>query len=175
MASKSKMLAAVFRDRTEASRAYAWLRDRGYRPEEVNIMMTERTRAAYGLHREEGTIKAGTKTPEGMAAGGALGAAFGTGAAAVAVNGTSAVIPGLGWVVAGPIFAALAGGAVGAVEGSAIGTLIGFGIPESNAAAYEEALRHGGVIMGVVPHDHDDADAIKEVFEEHHADNIVYA
>lgn len=175
MATKQKMLTAVFRDRTGASRTYTWLLDRGYRADEINVLMTERTRASFGEQREGGRIKAGTKTSEGMAAGGAVGTVVGASAAAIAAIGTSIVIPGLGWVVAGPLFAALAGGGAGAVAGGAAGALIGLGISESNASAYEAALRNGGVVIGVVPRDSEDARTIEKKFESQHADNIVYA
>jgi hypothetical protein len=172
---KQKMLTAIFRDRREASRVYNWLLDHGYRPDEVNVLMSEQTRVAYRSDREEGPIKAGSKAAEGAAVGGAVGTAVGAAAAAIAAIGTSVVVPGLGWVVAGPIFGALAGGSVGAVGGGTIGALIGLGISESNAAAYEEALRNGGVVIGVVPHNKEDAEAIEKKFEDQHADNLVYA
>jgi 3D (Asp-Asp-Asp) domain-containing protein len=170
-----KMLTAVFRDRMAASEVYSWLLNRGYKPSEINVLMTERTRVAFGNKGEEGKIKAGSKTAEGMATGGAVGTAVGAGVAAIAAIGTSVVVPGLGWVVAGPIFGALAGGTIGAVGGGAVGALIGLGISESNAAAYEEALRNGGVVIGVVPRNSDDSSAIESEFEEHNADNVVFA
>jgi len=163
MATKQKMLTGVFRDRSTASETYTWLLQRGYRADELNVLMTERTRATFGSKHEEGRIKAGTKTVEGMATGGVVGTAVGAGAAALAAIGTSIVVPGLGWVVAGPLFGALAGGSAGAVAGGAIGALIGLGISESNATAYEEALRNGGVVIGVVPRNSDDADAIEKI------------
>jgi hypothetical protein len=177
MATKPKMLTACFRDRTAGSGTYSWLVNRGYRGDEINVLMTEKTRAAFGEEHEEHEVqlKARSKISEGMAAGGAVGTAVGATVAAIAALGTSIVVPGLGWVVAGPIFAALAGGGAGAVAGGAIGALIGLGISESNAAAYEEALCHGGVVIGVVPHSSEDATAIKKKFEDEHADNIVYS
>jgi len=175
MATKQSMITGMFRDRTAASETYNWLQNRGYRADEINVLMTERTRSTFGAKGDEGRIKAGSKTAEGAAAGGAVGTAVGAGVAALAAIGTSIVVPGLGWVVAGPIFAALAGGGAGAVAGGAIGALIGLGISESNANAYEEALRNGGIVIGVVPHNKDDADAINKKFEAEHADNIVYA
>jgi hypothetical protein len=169
------MLTGVFRDRTAANRAYTWLRNRGYGAAEINVLMTEQTRAEFRHYEEDSPIRAGTKTAEGMAAGGAVGTAVGAGVAAIAAIGTAIVIPGLGWVVAGPIFAALAGGGAGAVAGGAIGALIGLGISESNATAYEEVLRNGGVVIGVVPRTSDDAEAIEKEFENEHADNVVFA
>ena len=95
-------------------------------------------------------------------------------ARAFAAIGTSILIPGIGWV-AGPIAAALAGGGAGAVTGGLIGGLIGFGIPESNARAYEEALRDGGIAIGVTPHNSTDASKIKEKFKELKGENVVTA
>jgi hypothetical protein len=112
---------------------------------------------------------------EGMAAGGAIGTAVGATLAGIAALGTTIAVPGLGLVLAGPLVAALAGGGAGAVAGGMLGALIGFGIPESNAKAYEEALRRGGVVFGVIPHSAEDAKAIEKYFKEHHADNIVFA
>jgi hypothetical protein len=172
-ASKQKMTTAVFRDRHDANAAWSWLTSRGYRPDEVNLLMSESTKANYYSHPDEEEISASTHAAEGVAAGGAIGTAVGATAAAIAAIGTSLVIPGLGFVVAGPIAAALAGAGAGAVAGGIIGGLVGLGIPESNARAYEEALRDGGVVVGVVPHNSSDASAIKKKFEELRGENIV--
>jgi hypothetical protein len=93
---------------------------------------------------------------------------------AVLAIGTTLVIPGLGLVIAGPIAAALAGGGAGAVTGGIIGGLVGLGIPEPNAQAYQEALREGGVVLGVVPHSADEVTVIKAYFEDHQGENICY-
>jgi hypothetical protein len=175
MAAKEKMLTAIFRDRLSVERAFDWLQTRGYDPSEINVLMSDRTRAGYKDQGTEGQIKSGSKAAEGMATGGAIGTAVGATVAAIAAIGTSIAIPGLGLVVAGPIAAALAGGGAGAVAGGAIGGLVGLGIPESNTKAYEEALRKGGVVLGVRPHSSEDATAIKEYFGELKADNIVCA
>ena len=136
--------------------------------------MSERTRGGYHDHGTEGQMKSGTHASEGMVEGGELGTAIGATAGAILAIGTSIAIPGLGLIVAGPILAAFAGGGAGAVAGGAIGGLVGLGIPEANAKAYEEALKNGGVVFGVVPHSDVDAMAIRKCFEEHKADNIVY-
>ena len=69
---------------------------------------------------------------------------------------------------------ALAGGGAGAVTGGLIGGLVGLGIPESNAKAYEEALRHGGVAVGVIPRSSDHASEIQRRFEELSGENVCY-
>lgn len=173
MASKQSMVTGVFRDRTTANEIYTWLLNRGYRADEINVLMTEKTRAAYGDRPEESQIKAGSKTTEGLATGGVVGTAIGAAAGAIALIGATIFVPGLGFAVAGPVFGALAGGSAGAVTGGVIGALIGLGISESNAKAYEEALRHGGVVIGVVPRNSDDTKNIEKKFEEEHADNVV--
>jgi hypothetical protein len=180
MATKKKMLTAVYQERTAAVEAYLWLQEHGYRPEEINVLMSDRTRESL-RHEHKEPIKSGTMAPEGMAAGGAIGTALGAtlagGAslAGVALIGASIAIPGVGPVVAGPLYATLLGGGVGAMAGGVIGGLIGLGIHESNARAYEEALRRGGVIFGVTPHSDKDEEMLREYFEQHHADNVVIA
>ena len=173
MSTKKKLLTAIFRDRVSTERAFEWLQERGYDSGEISVLMSEHTRKGYHDHGTEGRIKTGSHAMEGVAAGGAVGTAVGATVGAILALGTTIVVPGLGWIVAGPIFAALAGGGAGAVTGGAVGGLVGLGIPESNAAAYEEALKRGGVVFGVHPHSNDDAKAIRAYFEEQKADNIV--
>jgi hypothetical protein len=175
MATKKKMLTAVFRDRLAASRTYDWLQALGYSSKEINALMTQQTRTLITKDEREGKIKAGNMAGEGMAAGGAVGTVVGATIGAIAAIGTAIALPGLGLVVAGPIGAALAGGGAGAVAGGLIGGLVGLGIPESNAKAYEKVLREGGIVIGVVPHSDEDATSIRKQFEEQGAENIVYA
>ncbi len=174
MAKKEQMLTAVMRDRATASRIYDWLQQRGYSTNEISILMSDQTRATFSDKGTEGKIKTGDKSMEGVAAGGAVGTAVGATIAAILAIGTSVAVPGLGLVVAGPILAGLAGGGAGAVTGGLVGGLVGLGIPESNAKAYEEALRNGGVVFGVVPRNREDADQIKKYLEKQGAENIVY-
>src|SRR5205823_12747858 len=118
--------------------------------------------------------EAGSKVKEGMGVGGAIGTAVGATVAGLAAVGSNLAIPGLGLVIAGPIAAALAGGGAGAVTGGLIGALVGAGITEQNARAYEEALRHGGVAIGVTPRNDDHASDIKKKFEEYNGENVCY-
>jgi hypothetical protein len=106
--------------------------------------------------------------------GGASGTAVGATLAAVMAVGSALAIPPLGVAIAGPVAAVLAGGGGGAVAGGIIGALIGLGIPEPNARAYQEVLRDGGVVLGVVPHGPEDADAIRRDFDELRGEDIYY-
>jgi hypothetical protein len=168
------MITAVFRDRVKAQKVYDWLLDHGYTSSELNVLMSDKTRSTYyqAEEGEEAPMKAGNQAVEGMAVGGAIGTAVGAGLAAVAAIGTSLAIPGLGIIIAGPIAAALAGGGAGAVAGGLIGGLVGLGLTESNARAYEQALKEGGVVIGVVPHSSEDADRIKTHFQNQGGENV---
>ena len=172
-ANKKKMVTAVFRDRYNAELAFEALRRRGYRDNEINVLMSEQTRATYYSEKEHGKMSSGSKVGEGAAVGGAVGTAVGAGIAAVLAIGTTVAIPGVG-LIAGPIAAALAGGGAGAVAGGLIGALVGLGIPESNAKAYEQILRQGGVALGVVPRSDDEASEIKDEFKRLEGENIIY-
>jgi hypothetical protein len=178
VAKKQKMVTAVFRDPVNAQRAHDALRRRGYTDAEINVLMSDKTRSTYFSGQEPGSIKAGSKAAAGMGVGGAIGTAVGATLAALVAIGTTLAIPltgGASLIVAGPLAAALAGGGAGAVAGGLIGGLVGLGIPEENAKAYHEALHEGGVVIGVVPHNDEDAKEIKREFQDLHGDNVFYS
>jgi hypothetical protein len=173
MATKKKMVTAVFLDRFDSERAFDYLHGRGYQDNEINVLMSDKTRARY-YSNESAKHPSGTMVEEGMGVGGAIGTAVGATLGAVAAIGTTVAIPGLGLLIAGPIAAALAGGGAGAAAGGLLGALVGLGIPESNAKAYEDALRNGGIAIGVLPRNSDEASAIQKKFKALNGDNICY-
>jgi len=156
-----EMVTAVFRNKLDADRAYNALIQRGYTDGEINVLMSDQTRASFyggpagaaaccggatATHhahddRREERHEAGTLAVEGMGVGGA-------------------------------IAAALAGGGAGAATGGIIGALTGLGFTEDNANAYHAALRDGGVVMGVTPHGGKDAAEIEEDFERFNGENV---
>jgi hypothetical protein len=173
-----KMATGVFRDRYDAERAFDYLHTKGYLDSEINVLMSDRTRAAYYPTKSDEKHQAGNLATEGMGVGGAIGTAVGATLAAVLTIGTTVAIPGLGagvgMLVAGPLAAAFAGAGAGAVTGGIIGALVGAGMTEQNAQAYEEALRNGGVVIGVVPHSDEDARDIEKKFKEFNGENVCY-
>jgi len=173
---REKTVNAVFRDRYDAERAFEFLHHNGYADSEINVLMSDRTRSSYFPTDTKGNghHRAGTMATEGMGVGGAIGTAVGATLGALAAIGTTLAIPGLGLVIAGPIVAALAGGGAGAVTGGLIGVLVGAGMTEQNAEAYAEALRHGGVAIGVVPRSREEASEIERQFKEFNGENVCY-
>src|SRR5262249_15122262 len=160
--SEKRMVTAVFRDRSNAEMAFDFLRQRGYGNTEINVLMSDKTRSSFlRVVENEQKHEASSLTAEGMGIGGAIGTAVGATIAAVAAIGTTLAIPGLGLVIAGPLAAGLAGGGAGAVTGGLIGAIVGAGTTEPNTAAYQEALRNGGIVIGVEPRTSEDRDAIE--------------
>jgi hypothetical protein len=167
---KTSTVTACFRNRFDASAAYDYVMGKGYTRDDVNVMMSNSTREAFN---HEGKHDVGSMATEGVAAGGAIGTAVGALAAAIIAIPVSVALPFAGIVIAGPILAALTGAGAGAVAGGLLGGLIGLGIPESNAKAYEAALKEGGVVIGVHCRSNDDCSDVRKRFQELNGENIV--
>ena len=149
-----------------AGRAYQGLTStHGYKPEDVNVLMSDETRARHFGDVKPGTeFASGSKAAEGLGKGGAIGGGIGAALAAILALGTTIVVPGLGLVVAGPIAAALAGAGAGGATGGLIGALIGAGIPKDRAAEYERGLKQGGIVIGTRARDANHAAELERDF-----------
>jgi uncharacterized protein (TIGR02271 family) len=89
------------------------------------------------------------------------------------VAGAAALtIPGVGFIAAGPIAAALAGAGIGAAAGGAIGALMKLGVPEHEAHYYAEGVRRGGTLITVHARTDDMADCAAQVMKRHGAADI---
>ena len=102
-------------------------------------------------------------------ADGAVGGAIGGGAVGAAMGwllaGGTALIPGIGPIVAAGIFAATVGGAlIGGTIGGVAGALIATGLPEEHAREYEDQLKSGRVVVVVKTPDPDALLTAKKVF-----------
>jgi hypothetical protein len=153
----SGLLTGLFRDRESAEMAYRSATERGYDHKDLNLVMSDETRARHFSGANSTETELGTKAAEGAGIGGAIGGTLGAIAAAIAAVGTSIVLPGLGLVVAGPIVAALAGAGAGGATGGLLGALIGWGIPEERVKHYEAGIKDGGILMGIKPRSDEDA------------------
>lgn len=165
------MLTGMFRDRRSAENAYNSMHERGYKPDEINLVMSKETHDKYFSDDLEET-ELGNKAAAGSGAGSAIGGAIGAIAGIVAAIGTSIVIPGLGLVVAGPIAAGLAGAGAGGIAGGIIGALIGWGIPKERAKLYESGIKDGHIVMGVQPRNVEDAHYFEKNWQENDAREI---
>lgn len=168
--SQNRVLTGMFRDRDSADRAYNSAISRGYTNDDVNVLMSDKTRDSW--FSDGDTTGLGSKAMEGAGTGSAIGGTLGAIIAGIAAIGTSVLLPGLGLVVAGPLAAALAGAGAGGLTGGLIGALVGSGIPEDHAKQYEEGIKNGGMVMGITPRNDEDADYFENEFRTNKAENI---
>ena len=150
------LMTSSFRDRESAERAYDAITARGYKSDEIHVLMSNDTRkrlfVADGVKTDMGN-----KAMQGAGVGGAVGGAVGATLVGILAAAATLTLPGIGLLIAGPLAGALAGGAAGAAAGGLVGMLVGAGIPEERARVYETDLKAGGIVLGVKPRHDDDA------------------
>lgn len=167
------MVTGMFADRESTEEAYNMLHEKGYTKDDINVIMSDDTRKThYSVDGDDTEL--GTKAAEGAGTGSAIGGTIGAIAGVVAAIGTSLIIPGLGLVIAGPIAAGLAGAGAGGITGGVIGGLIGSGIPEDRAKLYESGIKDGKVVLGVHPHNREDAEYFAENWKSEQPDSVAY-
>jgi len=141
---------AAFSNRMDAQKAYDELIYRGYKPEEINVIVSDETHRIH--HSEEiGDEKPAHTTMENAGIGSAIGGTAGAIAGALIAIGTTVVIPGLGIAVAGPLLAALTGAGAGGLTGGIVGALHHRGVPKEHAEAFESSIRAGETIISFTP------------------------
>ena len=166
-----RMLTGMFADRESTENAYDTLHKRGYTKDDINLVMSDETRKKYF---SKGETEVGTKAMEGAGTGSAIGGVVGAAVGVIAAIGTSLVIPGLGLIVAGPLAAGLAGAGAGGVAGGLIGALVGSGMPEERARLYESGVKNGKIVMGVHPHNDEDAKYFQTEWNSKKAEQVHY-
>lgn len=160
---KTTYRSGLFEDKQDADAAFKAAVNRGYKPEEINVLMSDDTRKKFyntttTADASDTVIKTerGDKSMEGLALGGALGGTvLGVIGAVIALSSTI-VIPGIGLVIAGPLAAGLVGAGTGSIAGGLIGALVGAGIPEDRAKLYEQGIKRGGIVVTVPSREKDD-------------------
>lgn len=168
----NRILTGMFNDRESAETAYNSAISRGYTKDDVNLMMSDKTRDSWFSDSDVADDGLGSKAMEGAGTGSAIGGTLGAIIGGIAAIGTSVLIPGLGLVVAGPLVAALTGAGAGGLTGGLVGALIGSGIPEDRAVVYEEGIKNGGMVMGVNPRNDEDADYFENEWRNNKGENI---
>jgi hypothetical protein len=166
------ILTGLFRDRESSESAYKDLRDRGYTDDEINVIMSDKTRDKYFSDNPDSEL--GNKALEGAGVGSIVGGTLGALVGGLAAIGTNVLLPGLGLIVSGPIVAALAGAGAGGATGGLAGALIGWGIPEERANLYESGIREGGTVLGVRPRTTEDSDYLANTWTTNYRGEHVY-
>src|SRR6201995_726607 len=136
------------------------LRAAGFTDNDISVLFPDKGSTRDFAHKKE------TKMPEGATVGASTGGVVGGTVGLLAGIGALA-IPGLGpFIAAGPIMAALSGGAIGAVGGGLTGALVGLGIPEYEAKRYEGKVKEGGILISVHSDSNDETKQAKDIFKE---------
>jgi hypothetical protein len=152
-----------------AERILSRLRSLGFTSKDVSVLFAEGGKMKALVHKK--SSKAATGAAAGVGTGGVVGAVLGW----LAGIGSLA-IPGMGaFIAAGPIMAALSGGAIGGAVGGLIGSLIGLGIPEVEAKKFEAKLKEGDLFISVRTQTNEENEAVKEVFLAAAADNVTHS
>jgi hypothetical protein len=142
------------------------LRSAGFSDNDISVLFPDKGSTRDFAHKKE------TKMPEGATVGASTGGVVGGTIGLLAGIGALA-IPGLGpFIAAGPIMAALSGGAIGAGVGGLTGALVGLGIPEYEAKRYEGKVKEGGILISVHSESNDETNRAKTIFKEEGAHDI---
>jgi len=150
---------AIFNNREDADSAYDWLLKCGYDSDEIHLLMSEETRHKYHYPEHAEPEVTEDDSVRGLETGAAFGSGLGATLGAIAAVGAAVIIPGLGLAVAGPLAASLAG--AGGMVGGALGALYGASIPEEKVHELERRIREGSILLGVVPHNDEEAPLIE--------------
>ncbi len=162
----------VFRTSEEARRAAGQLRRSGFRADEVNLLMPGASEQEIHSIPVSETEQPGV----GTAIGGVVGAAVGLAGGFELGLAATALIPGVGPVLAvGAVGAALAG-IGGAAGGAALGKMVERhdtgGIPADEIFFYEDALRQGKSLVVVLTRGLENADRAHQILAEGRAESI---
>jgi hypothetical protein len=142
------------------------LKSGGFSDSDISVLFPDKGSTRDFAHKKE------TKMPEGATVGASTGGVVGGTIGLLAGIGALA-IPGLGpFIAAGPIMAALSGGAIGAGVGGLAGALVGLGIPEYEAKRYEGKVKEGGILISVHSENNDETNRAKSIFKEEGAHDI---
>lgn len=115
----------------------------GFAQDDISVLFPDKSSTRDFAHEKL------TKMPEGATIGAGTGGTLG-GIIGLMAGLGSLAIPGLGpFIAAGPIMAALGGGAIGAGLGGITGALVGLGVPEDEAKQYEGKVKEGGILVSV--------------------------
>jgi hypothetical protein len=149
---------AVFPDRAHAEGAIDDLWHRGFRHDEIGILIPGKGEQEAQTRTGPLEEDAARGTTTGAVAGGALGAIIG----AIVVG----AIPGIGPVLAGGILTGvITGAAAGAAVGVYLGPFVAMGLSESEAHYYAGQLKSGRTL--VVVHADGRADEARMVLHKH--------
>ncbi len=170
--SDAPIVTAVFRTAAQVESAYEAAVEHGYKIGDVNVVMSEDTRRQLYTQKSEISSEIGKKAAEGAELGGPTGGRVGIAISIAAAVGAAIALPGLGFVVAGPIAVALAGAGAAGLAAGLISVMADWGLPEDRQRLYESEISDGGILIGVRTRSAEDAAAIARRWTELGAEHL---
>lgn len=167
-----RTVAGVFRSRGSAREAAFQLLRLGFSRDEINLLLPGAT------EEEIHSVPASEAEQPGVggAIGGVLGAALGAAGGFELGVGVTALIPGIGPVLAAGIAGAAILGAGGLVAGAGVGTVVDArsteGIPSDEVFFYEDALRQGRSLVILLVESEEKAERGREALAHAGAESI---
>jgi hypothetical protein len=168
----TRTIVALYDDLSMAQHVVTDLVKAGVPRDNISLVANDVT-GQYGTY--VGTDAAGTDDAVTADEGAGFGAVVGALTGALVSLGALAV-PGVGPVLAaGPLLAALGGGAIGAVAGAATGGIVAglvkTGVSEQDARYYAEGVRRGGAVLSATVED-STAPRVQEIMNRHNPVSI---
>ncbi|MDB5079852.1 MAG: hypothetical protein JWP00_1776 [Chloroflexi bacterium] len=158
----------IFENPTDAEETINGLKVAGFTPDSISVVAKDRT-VQHDLDEATGN-EAGQGALVGSLGGGTLGAVLGW-----MLAGGTALIPGVGPVIAAGVFGATVGGAlIGGTLGGITGALAGSGIPEDEATEYSEHVKSGNSLVTAHAANGQLLESAMDVFERNHAVSTRY-
>lgn len=160
---------AIVESQSQAESIVSSLKEHSFSNDQISVLFPDKSTTSDFAHEKN------TKAPEGAVTGGVTGGLMGGALGWIAGIGALA-IPGVGpFIAAGPLAAAIGGVALGASLGGIAGGLVGLGIPEIEAKRYEGKIKEGNILISVQTENSDEINRVKEILEDHEADDICTA
>jgi hypothetical protein len=158
-----RAVAGVFHSRENAERGYTELRRAGFSPDDINFLTPGSTEEQVHSVPVSPTEQPGV----GKAIGGVVGAALGMAGGFELGVGVTALVPGVGPVLAAGLAGMALLGAGGALTGAAMGSKADQdsteGLPADEIFFYEDALRQGRSVVIVMGNGATEAERAREI------------
>jgi hypothetical protein len=165
-------VAGVFPSRENAERGYAELRRAGFSPDDINFLTPGSSEEQVHSIPTSPTEQPGV----GKAIGGAVGAALGMAGGFELGVGLTALVPGVGPVLAAGLAGMALFGAGGAMAGAAAGSKADQdsteGLPSDEIFFYEDALRQGRSVIIAMANGAGEATRAREILAESGAESL---
>lgn len=160
------LMTAVFNSSEAAARAYQELSNRGYKYNEISVLMSEETCSQFQNNKTE------VEENEDASAVPALEKATpGAIIVALVAVGVNIILPGAALIVTGPLASSLV--TANGISSGLAGALTGSGIPGEAARVYERGVSLGGILLGFNPHNSSDFREIENIWKTYKGELIL--